>query len=165
MKRNFFLFVQRSSNDKKIKFVWLKKNRGAAYCRNLAIKKSKSKYLAFIDSDDIWEKNKLKFSDEPEPENELDSLLDMLDGLMDDNDDLTEIESDGKAPTYKGSQLKSNNEKSNIKGGTYNVNNENTKSPVDSRSQIKTGSYGGVANGTLNRKQDSKVIRKYIKTF
>jgi hypothetical protein len=111
--------------------------------------------------EEFLEKNKLKFSDEPEPENELDSLLDMLDGLMDDNDDLTEIQSDGKPPTYKGSLLKSNNEKSNIKGGTYNVINENTKSPIDSRSQIKTGSYGGVANGTLNRKQDSKVIRKY----
>ena len=46
--------------DKKIKILWLKKNRGAAYCRNLAIKKTKSKYLAFLDSDDIWEKNKLK---------------------------------------------------------------------------------------------------------
>ncbi len=48
------------SNYKKIKVFWLKKNRGAAYCRNLAIEKSKSKYLAFIDSDDIWGKNKLK---------------------------------------------------------------------------------------------------------
>ena len=31
-----------------------------AYCRNLGIKKSNSKYLAFIDSDDTWNKNKLK---------------------------------------------------------------------------------------------------------
>tara|TARA_B110000881_G_C18500165_1_gene476400 strand:+ start:147 stop:920 length:774 start_codon:yes stop_codon:yes gene_type:complete len=46
--------------NKKIKIIWLKRNRGAGYCRNLAIKKSKSKYLAFIDSDDLWEKNKLK---------------------------------------------------------------------------------------------------------
>ena len=45
---------------KKIKIYWLKKNKGAAYCRNFALNKSKSKYLAFIDSDDIWEKNKLK---------------------------------------------------------------------------------------------------------
>ena len=44
----------------KIKVYWMKKNRGAAYCRNLGINKSKSKFLAFIDSDDIWEKNKLK---------------------------------------------------------------------------------------------------------
>ncbi len=45
---------------KKIKIFWLKKNRGAGYCRNFAIKKSSSKYLAFIDSDDIWTRNKLK---------------------------------------------------------------------------------------------------------
>ena len=44
---------------KRIKIVYLKKNKGAAYCRNLAIKKSKSYYLAFIDSDDLWKKNKL----------------------------------------------------------------------------------------------------------
>jgi len=44
----------------KIKIYWLKKNKGAAYCRNFAINKSNSNYLAFIDSDDIWEKNKLK---------------------------------------------------------------------------------------------------------
>ena len=45
---------------KKIKVYYLKKNRGAAYCRNFAIKKSKADYLAFIDSDDLWKKNKLK---------------------------------------------------------------------------------------------------------
>ena len=44
----------------KIKVYWIKRNRGAAYCRNFGISKSKSKFLAFIDSDDIWEKNKLK---------------------------------------------------------------------------------------------------------
>ena len=45
---------------KKFKIFYLKKNKGAAYCRNLAIKKSKSDYIAFIDSDDLWAKNKLK---------------------------------------------------------------------------------------------------------
>ena len=44
---------------KKFKIFYLKKNKGAAYCRNLAIKKSKSYYIAFIDSDDLWKKNKL----------------------------------------------------------------------------------------------------------
>jgi teichuronic acid biosynthesis glycosyltransferase TuaG len=46
--------------NKKIKIYWLKKNKGAGYCRNYAIKKSKSAYLAFIDSDDIWKKDKLE---------------------------------------------------------------------------------------------------------
>tara|TARA_B110000285_G_scaffold225936_1_gene284896 strand:+ start:1167 stop:1946 length:780 start_codon:yes stop_codon:yes gene_type:complete len=45
---------------KKIKIIYLKKNKGAGYCRNIAIKNSSSYYLAFIDSDDLWEKNKLK---------------------------------------------------------------------------------------------------------
>lgn len=47
--------------NKKIKIYFLKKNKGAGFCRNFAINKSKSHYLAFIDSDDIWNKNKLKF--------------------------------------------------------------------------------------------------------
>lgn len=46
--------------NKKVKIIELSKNRGVAYCRNLGIKKSNSKYLAFIDSDDTWNKNKLK---------------------------------------------------------------------------------------------------------
>ena len=52
LKRNFI--------NKNIKIYFLKKNRGAGFCRNYAIKKSSSPYLAFIDSDDIWEREKLK---------------------------------------------------------------------------------------------------------
>ncbi len=46
--------------NKKIKIFYLKTNKGAAYCRNFAIKKAQSEYLAFIDSDDVWKKNKLR---------------------------------------------------------------------------------------------------------
>jgi len=45
--------------NKKIKIIFLKKNKGAGYCRNLALGLCKSKYVAFIDSDDLWNKNKL----------------------------------------------------------------------------------------------------------
>tara|TARA_Y100001960_G_scaffold51216_1_gene52262 strand:- start:304 stop:1074 length:771 start_codon:yes stop_codon:yes gene_type:complete len=42
-----------------INIIQLKKNKRAGFCRNLAIRNSKSDYIAFIDSDDIWEKEKL----------------------------------------------------------------------------------------------------------
>ena len=52
--------LKKFSKNKRIKIYWLKKNKGAGYCRNYALKKSKSPYLAFIDSDDIWKKDKLE---------------------------------------------------------------------------------------------------------
>ena len=47
------------ANHQNINIIWLKKNKRAGFCRNLAIRNSKSEYIAFIDSDDIWEKEKL----------------------------------------------------------------------------------------------------------
>ena len=52
--------LKKYTRNKKIKVYWLKKNKGAGYCRNYAIKKSKSSYLAFIDSDDVWKTDKLE---------------------------------------------------------------------------------------------------------
>ena len=51
--------IKRYDLNKKIKIIWLKKNKGAGFCRNLAMRNTKSEYIAFIDSDDIWEKEKL----------------------------------------------------------------------------------------------------------
>ena len=45
---------------KKIKFFQKKNNGIIAKSRNLGIKKSKGKWLAFLDADDYWTKNKLK---------------------------------------------------------------------------------------------------------
>jgi len=42
-----------------INIILLKKNKKAGFCRNLAIRNSKSEYIAFLDSDDIWDKAKL----------------------------------------------------------------------------------------------------------
>jgi len=49
-----------SKTDQRIKSVFLERNGGAAEARNLAIKKSKGRFLAFLDSDDIWCPNKLE---------------------------------------------------------------------------------------------------------
>ena len=52
--------LKRYIKNKKIKIFFLKNNKGPSFCRNLALKKSNSKYIAFLDSDDYWKKNKLK---------------------------------------------------------------------------------------------------------
>ncbi len=52
--------LQRYKKEKKINIFYLKENKGPAFCRNYALKKSKSNFIAFLDSDDYWFKNKLK---------------------------------------------------------------------------------------------------------
>lgn len=46
--------------DKRIKIYINKKNLGAGRSRNKGIKLSKGIFVAFLDSDDLWKKNKLK---------------------------------------------------------------------------------------------------------
>lgn len=47
-------------NDSRIKLFKLEKNSGAAIARNNSINNSKGRYIAFLDSDDLWLKNKLE---------------------------------------------------------------------------------------------------------
>ena len=54
------LLKKLSKNDKRIKLIVNKKNIGAGMSRNKAIKLSKGNYIAFIDADDIWHRNKLQ---------------------------------------------------------------------------------------------------------
>lgn len=52
--------IKKFIKKKNIKIFFLKKNKGPSYCRNIGLKKSKSKFIAFLDSDDFWLKDKLK---------------------------------------------------------------------------------------------------------
>lgn len=46
--------------NKKIIVLKLAKNQGPSFCRNLGLRISNSNFISFLDSDDYWEKDKLK---------------------------------------------------------------------------------------------------------
>jgi len=47
-------------SDERLRYVRLKKNSGACVARNVGIEKAKGEYIAFQDSDDYWEKEKIE---------------------------------------------------------------------------------------------------------
>tara|TARA_B100000575_G_C23094368_1_gene631079 strand:+ start:150 stop:896 length:747 start_codon:yes stop_codon:yes gene_type:complete len=56
---DFKKILQIKKKDKRIKIIRNKDNIGAGLSRNVGIKKSKGKLIAFLDADDYWKKNKL----------------------------------------------------------------------------------------------------------
>ena len=46
--------------DERIRYIKNKNNSGAAVSRNRALREAKGKWIAFLDSDDLWEPDKLK---------------------------------------------------------------------------------------------------------
>lgn len=51
---------QYASQDTRIKLIQLEKNSGAAVARNTAIEASSGRFIAFLDSDDLWHPEKLE---------------------------------------------------------------------------------------------------------
>ena len=52
-------FIYKGFKDKRLKYYYAKKHTSLYQARNLAIKKAKGKLIAFLDTDDIWLKDKL----------------------------------------------------------------------------------------------------------
>ena len=46
--------------EERIKLFHMKKNVGVSACRNLALEKATGRYIAFLDSDDLWSRHKLE---------------------------------------------------------------------------------------------------------
>jgi len=53
------LLIDLERRDERIQVIFLDNNIGAANARNVAILKAKGKYIAFLDSDDSWDSQKL----------------------------------------------------------------------------------------------------------
>lgn len=58
---NSYKIVNRYVNiDSRIRLIKLESNKGPSDARNVGIKNSNGRYIAFLDSDDLWKKNKLE---------------------------------------------------------------------------------------------------------
>ena len=58
--KSFTVIQKYMKKDDRIKYFKLKENSGAAIARNKTLKESKGRFIAYLDADDKWSKNKLE---------------------------------------------------------------------------------------------------------
>mgnify|MGYP001229839074 FL=1 len=87
------------SKINKVKLIINKKNLGVAKSRNLAIKHTKGEFIAFLDSDDLWKKNKLKNQIGIMKKNKLDLTCTYY-SIIDEHDNLKSIRKVSNEITY-----------------------------------------------------------------
>lgn len=78
-------------NDKRIKLIKLEKNSGGAVARNRAIEEAKGKYIAFLDSDDLWQPEKLEKQVKFMEENNYDFTYTWYEKIDEEGNKLNEI--------------------------------------------------------------------------
>lgn len=94
------IISEHSTKDKRIKPIFLEKNVGAAEARNAAIRQSKGKYVAFLDSDDLWNPKKLEKQLSFMYENEIAFSYTNYQFMSENGEDLSNIISAPEKMTY-----------------------------------------------------------------
>jgi len=118
----------------------------------------------YSDTDGSYEEycmnNALNFGHYEETESEMDNLMEMLEDMMNPDEDLQPVNSDSKAPTYGGSQLKANNEGRQAPTTVYKETHVMTATPKDSQTKVSSGTYK-TQSGNIAPRKDAKVIRSF----
>lgn len=115
----------------------------------------------FKSLDQYLQENQLYFPGDTKPEDETTSIIEMLEAMFDPQEELESVKSEGKAPTYGGSQLKANNDGRQIESTSYEFEFTSTKTPNDSQSGVKSSTYKAPSGGKLAKRKDSAVKRSY----
>ena len=84
--------VNKYLDDKRIKYHLLKENSGAAVARTKAMELAKGNYMAFLDSDDLWTKDKLSKQIEFMEKNNYNFTCTAYEQIDEDSNNLNKIE-------------------------------------------------------------------------
>lgn len=115
----------------------------------------------YITLEQFMQDNQLYFPGDNKPEDEVTSIIDMLEDMFSEKEELDPIKGEGKAPTYGGSQLKANNDGRKVESTSYEFEFTSTKTPNDSKSVVKSGTYNKPSGGRMATRKDSQVKRSY----